>query len=216
MTGIVLFIAGRHTAVNEASHDGNGGKLRSLGVKFAGIAIIVLALVGVVILLGAGESLMRGIGLGAATDDVSSGRFHFWSVAVQIFLSHPIIGAGLDAFGVAFTQFDTRNGIFRVEQAHNEYLQMLADGGILGFVCVATFIYLLIKRGLAQVAAAKNRIDVGVRLGALAGCVAVLIHSFFDFPLRTHANAYIFLLLAVVALTNVEFGDDREKRRRKV
>lgn len=213
MTGIILFVAGRHKAVSEVSRDGNAGKLRSLAAKFGGIAIIVLALGGVVFLLGAGESLLRGIGF-SASDDVSSGRFHFWSVAVQIFLSHPVIGAGLDAFGVAFTQFDTRNGLFRVEQAHNEYLQMLADGGILGFAFVAAFIFLLIKRGLANVAAAKNRIDLGVRLGAFAGCVAVLIHSFFDFPLRTHANAYIFLLLVVVALTNVEFGEARDKRRR--
>jgi O-antigen ligase len=214
MTGIVLFIAGRHSAVNEGSHNSEAGKLRWMAAKSAGIAIVVAALVGVILFLGAGESLLRGIGLGAATDDVSSGRFHFWSVAFQIFLSHPFIGAGLDAFGVAFTQFDTRNGMFRVEQAHNEYLQMLADGGILGFACVAVFILLLIKRGLAQVTAAKNRIDVGVRLGAWAGCIAVLIHSLFDFPLRTQANAYIFLLLVVVALTNVEFGEARDKRRR--
>jgi O-antigen ligase len=216
MTGIILFISGRHSAVNEGVHDSNAGKFRSLATKFAGIAIIAAALVGVILFLGAGENLMRGLGLGAATDDVSSGRFHFWSVAVQIFLSHPILGAGQDAFGVAFTQFDTRNGVFRVEQAHNEYLQMLADGGILGFVCVAVFIFLFIKRGLAQVAAATSKVDLGVRLGAWAGCIAVFIHSFFDFPLRTHANAYIFLLLVVVALTNVEFGEARDKRRRTV
>ncbi len=214
MTGMVLLIAGRHSAVNESSHDRKVGKIRLLAAKFAGIAIIFLALVGVILFLGAGDNLMRGLGLGAASDDVSSGRFHFWGVAFQIFRVHPIIGAGLDAFGVAFTQFDTRNGMYRVEQAHNEYLQMLADGGILGFACVAAFIFLLIKRGLAQIAAAKNRVDVGVRLGALAGCVAVLIHSFFDFPLRTHANAYIFLLLVIVALTNVEFANASGNRRR--
>ena len=59
-----------------------------------------------------------------------------------------------------------------------------------------------------------NKVDVGVRLGAFAGCVAVLIHSFFDFPLRTHANAYIFLFLAVVALTNIEFCEAQQKRQR--
>ena len=71
------------------------------------------------------------------------------------------------------------------------------------------------RTGLAQVAAATNKAEVGVRLGALAGCVAILIHSFFDFPLRTHANAYIFLLLVIVALTKVQFGEVRDKRRRE-
>lgn len=215
MIGTILFVAGRNSAVKKSDTDSDNvaAKIRLRILQFGGAVVLMLVVIGIVIFLGAGDSMIRGLGFGAESGDVSSGRFHFWGVAVQIFMSHPIIGAGLDAFGVAFTQFDTRNGLFRVEQAHNEYLQMLADGGILGFACVAAFCFLFIKRGFAQIGAAKNRIDVGVRLGAFAGCIAVLVHSIFDFPLRTNANAYIFLLLVVIALTSAEFGEKSGKRR---
>lgn len=161
-------------------------------------AVIVI---GLVIFLGGAESLLRGVGFQNTTDDISSGRLHFWSVAWQIFLSNPIIGVGFDAFGVAFTAFDTRNGLFRVEQAHNDYLQTLADGGVVGFLCVAAFVSLFAKRCLLGIKTLSDRSHRAVVLGAFAGCFGMLIHSFFDFPLRTAANAFFFLLVAALAIT---------------
>ena len=100
-----------------------------LGTEILILANVVIAAAGVLFLSGA-DPLVRGTGLRGGKGDVTSGRMHFWSVAWQIFLEHPIAGAGFDAFGVAFTRLDTWNGYFRVEQAHNDYLQMLADGKI--------------------------------------------------------------------------------------
>src|SRR5690606_17649608 len=118
----------------------------------------------------------------------SSGRLHFWSIAFKIFLANPVIGSGFDAFGVAFTRYDTWNGMFRVEQAHNDYLQILAEGGVLGLTCVLAFVVLLFQNGLANIARATGfRRDAAI--GAMAGCFGVLLHSFFDFPLRTPSNA---------------------------
>jgi O-antigen ligase len=135
---------------------------------------------------------------------VSSGRSHFWAIALKIFFDYPVLGAGLNAFGVAFTGYDTWNGNNRVEQAHNEYLQILADAGIVGFACVAAFIYLLFKYSLSAIeAAADNVYRKSAARGALAGCFGILIHSFFDFPLRTPANAFFFLLLTVIATVSI-------------
>jgi O-antigen ligase len=152
--------------------------------------------------LGGDESLLRGIGLSGQAD-ITSGRSHFWAVAFQIFLAHPILGAGLEAFGVAYTQFDSQTGLFRVEQAHNDYLQTLADAGILGFACVAAFIYLLFKESLETIGRSSDGFRKNAALGALAGCFGVLIHSFFDFPLRTPSNAFFFLILAAIATVTV-------------
>jgi O-antigen ligase len=122
---------------------------------------------------------------------------------LQIFFAHPILGAGLEAFGTAYTQFDSQSGLFRVEQAHNDYLQTLADAGILGFICVVSFIYLLFKESLGTIANAKDGLRKNAALGALAGCFGILIHSFFDFPLRTPSNAFVFLMLVAVATVSV-------------
>lgn len=171
----------------------------------AGAATLLLAIFGLALFLGANDSLLRGIGAAPPDVDISTGRFHFWPIAIQIFLDHPFLGAGYDAFGVAFTRYDTWNGYFRVEQAHNDYLQVLADTGIAGFVCVAAFIALLLQKALGTIAASDGA-RRGMAIGALGGCVGILVHSFFDFPLRTHSNAFFFLVLAVIATVRVGTG----------
>lgn len=176
-----------------------------------GLALIV-SLFGAVIFLGGDESLMRGVGLQNNQDDLSNGRIHFWQVAWRIFLDYPILGSGLDSFGTVFTRYDTWNGYYRVEQAHNDYLQILADAGVVGFACVAAFIYLLFKQSFEVITKANDSFQQNVAVGALAGCLGILIHSFFDFPLRIPSNALFFLTLAALATTS--FNKTKIHRRR--
>lgn len=172
---------------------------------------LVFLIIGSVSFLGGGIELLRGIGVDAGASDITSGRSHFWSIAWKVFLDHPFMGAGFDAFGAAFSRYDTWNGTFRVEQVHNDYLQMLADGGVLGFACVVAFVVLLIGRGVRAIGHRSTGIERSIVTGALAGCFGILIHSFFDFPLRTTANAFFFLLLVAIA---TESGRTRTKRQR--
>lgn len=168
-----------------------------LPVLGAMAAVAVIA-VGAVLFLGGADSLLRGVGFSNTSDDISSGRLYFWSVAWQIFTTNPVFGAGLDSFGAAFTHFDIRSGTYRVEQAHNDYLQMLADGGVVGFALLVAFIFLLVRKSLTRVRECSNDFVRTTVTGGLAGCVGILVHSFFDFPLRTAGNAFFFVL--VVAL----------------
>ncbi len=180
---------------------------------FGGGLTLILLVFGTVLLLGGGDSLIRSIGF-TNQADASSGRFGFWQTTLQIIANNPIIGVGLDAFGVAFTKYDTQNGLFRIERAHNDYLQILADAGILGFACVVSFIYLLFKRGVNIISTTSDRFGRGISTGALAGCFGILIHSFFDFPLRTPSNALYFLTLTAIATVAIKFP--KELHRRKI
>ena len=194
---------------NKSSAENRQNYRRNFTIIAGGLTLI-LGLFGAVLLLGGDASLLRGVGV-TNQQDFTSGRTHFWYVALQIILSHPILGAGLDAFGTAFTRFDTWNGTFRIEQAHNDYLQILADAGIVGFACVASFIYLLFKNSLHAVGDALNRFRRNAAIGALAGCFGILIHSFFDFPLRTSSNAFFFLLFAVFTTASIHFPTHRKR-----
>ncbi|MFM9903050.1 MAG: O-antigen ligase family protein [Pyrinomonadaceae bacterium] len=187
---------------------------KTLTIAAAG-AGVVFAILGVVIFLGGDESLVRGLGLTSMPGEITNGRTHFWDVAIKIFLDHPVLGAGLDAFGVAFTRYDSWNGMYRVEQAHNEYLQTLADSGLAGLVCLAAFIYFLFKKGLAGISNAGNTFRRDAAIGALAGCLGILIHSFVDFPLRTPSNAFFFLMLAAIATISIKTADEKATHRRK-
>lgn len=172
---------------------------RSVTASIATGAALLLFTLGALLFVGGEESLLRGIGMTIPSDDVSSGRTHFWAIALRMFADYPIFGVGFDAFGVAFTKYDTWSGLFRVEQAHNEYLQVLAEGGIPAILCLTAFIYFLFRSSLRTVWGASGIVR-SASMGALAGCFGILVHSFFDFPLRTPSNGFFFLLLCAIAV----------------
>ena len=205
---ILNFLSGRWKSESRTDAVSTGSIQRNVALAAAGVALIVI-IFGVVLFLGGNDALLRGIGVTNADADLTTGRSHFWPVAVSIFLEHPIIGAGFDAFGVAFTKHDSWNGLLRVEQAHNEYLQTLADSGVAGFICIAGFIYFLFRKGLAVIVSTAG-LRHEAAIGALAGCFGIVVHSFFDFPLRTPSNAFFFLLLCAIA--TVPVGIMRQRR----
>jgi O-antigen ligase len=148
------------------------------------------------------------------TDDPTTGRAHFWAVTLDIIKAHPYVGTGLGAFSVIYTKYDSRNGMFRLEQAHNDYLQVLSDGGIVGAALALSFVVLLFYKALKR-ARSKDDFRRGVALASLSGCFAVLVHSFFDFTLHTTANALLFLVLAALATVDGRVENAPRKKRRK-
>ncbi len=210
---ILNFLAGRKSSDKRSESQPSSGISRTVSMAAAGAAILLL-IFGTVLILGGNEQLFRGVGVSEIKDGISNGRAHFWPIAIRIFLDHPFLGAGLDSFGTAFTKYDTWSGFFRVEQAHNDYLQTLSDAGIAGFLCVAAFIYFLFRRGLAIVGSSSGfRRDAAI--GGLAGCFGILIHSFFDFPLRTPSNAFFFLLICAISTVNIHSSKKETPRRRR-
>ena len=208
--GFVTIINFRNNAKDEFNENPQKSKSINKLLLIGGSLTLILVLIGSVLFIGGDSSLTRGLGLGTTSGfdnkaDISTGRGHIWQTGLLIIRDNPIIGVGLDSFGTGFTKYDTENGIWRIEQAHNDYLQMLADGGILGFACVVAFIFLLYRQGLTLANQVSDRFHRGVILGSLAGCFGILIHSFFDFPLRTSSNALFFLTLAALATKSINY-----------
>jgi O-antigen ligase len=182
----------------------------------AGLAFgLIAVLIGGTIAVGGSDVFTRLLGTPNA-DDPTTGRAHFWSVTLDVIKAYPIAGSGLGSFSVIYTRYDSRNGFYRLEQAHNDYLQTLADGGIVGGILGLAFLILLFGKGFAR-RETDDKFRRGVATGALAGCFAVLIHSFFDFTLHTTANALLFLILAALATldSRVSEGEHRRGPRRK-
>lgn len=208
LLGVIIFVT-LFNLMSKRKHNSyemedSKGKSSKTLVLVGGSLAFILVIFGSVLLLGGESWLLRGIGVTPQTD-ISTGRGHFWQIALQVIKENPIIGTGLDTFGNAFTKFDTWNGNLRVEQVHNDYLQILSDAGVLGFICVAVFVFLLFREGLKTINQTSDRFRRGVAIGALAGCFGVLFHSFFDFPLRTPANPFIFLTLVVLATGSINY-----------
>jgi len=197
----------------EEKHHVKTSSLKRIGIRVGLTAVLLLSLFLGVLSLGGEFSIYRFIDT-VNTDDPTTGRAHFWSVTLDIIRANPYLGTGLGAFGVVYTKYDTRNGLYRLEQAHNDYLQVLSDAGFLGGALALIFVGLLFYKALQR---AKSADDFrrGVALAGLGGCFAVLVHSFFDFTLHTTANALLFLVLAALATMNGHVEDAPRRRRKK-
>lgn len=91
------------------------------------------------------------------------------------------------------------NGYLRVEQAHNDYLQVLTDLGVLGGIYMLGFLFLFFKYSLKTIFSneSKNKSYTNYKIAAFVGCCAIFIHSFFDFNLQIPSNAFLFLVLCL-------------------
>ena len=187
-----------------------GQYVLKIGLSVALVATIIIGS----ILIG-GESSLTRIAETAAAQDISTDRFHIWSVTLDIIKNNLLFGAGIGGFAAAYTQYDNVGGVERVEQAHNDYLQVLADGGIIGLIIGALFVFWLFRAGLRNIKT-KNTYRRGVAVGALAGCFAILVHSVFDFVLHTTAVSLLFItLVALVVVSGEKNGDEKEESVRK-
>lgn len=226
--GILSFIAEivflvAMTAFRRKGRAGTEGADRRTSMRGAvvraglGLALILSIFAGV-LLLG-GEPVFNRLMGTVSSADPTTGRTQFWRVTLDIIRDNPLLGTGLGSFGIAYTQYNTRGGSLRVEQVHNDYLQILSDAGIVGALLGLFFIVTLIRLGLRR-AASQDMFRRGIAVGALAGCFAVLVHSFFDFTLHTTSNALLFLTLAALATINgrverASEGGGRRRRRRR-
>ena len=189
-----------------------GTKSRSNLVLKLGLAVLLfVAVIAGAIFVGGETSLTR-VAETAATGDLTTGRSNIWSVTLDVIKANLPFGAGLGAFGVAYTPHDAMSGLERVEQSHNDYLQVLADAGIVGALIGLFFLYRLFVTGRAATGI-RNDYRRGIAFGALAGIFAILVHSIFDFVLHTTAISVMFLvLISLLLASRNSYADDIEDK----
>ena len=100
------------------------------------------------------------------------------------------LGSGFGTFTLIYPSYEAKTGIFDefVNHAHNDYLELILEGGILIVVALVLYVLaLLLKLTFGKI---ENQQKV-----ALLGIVFLLLHSLVDFPLRTMAMAVTFSFL---------------------
>ena len=185
--------------------------IRSVGAMVLG----AVAIVGSLFLVGS-EGLVRNISQNTGEAESARpieerfSRRDIWSATAMIVRDHPWLGVGLGAFQYAYPRYDPSSGAQRVEQTHNDYLQALVDGGMVGGLIALAFVVILFARGFIA-AQTHHRRRRSIVLGALAGCFAIAVHSFVDFNLQITANAQLFLALAALATPPRHLGSSEEE-----
>lgn len=118
---------------------------------------------------------------------------------LRMLVKRPFLGWGLGTFPIVYPQFRSFYTTFFVNQAHNDYLQLLVETGAAGFAIAVWFLALLFRQAIAKLKD-WNQTSTGLlTVAALLGCIGILVHSFLDFNLQIPANAALFYVLCAVA-----------------
>ncbi len=128
-------------------------------------------------------------------------RAEYWQASWRMFLDHPLTGVGLGAFPAVYPTYGRSSArLERLEQTHNDYLQLLTDAGLVGVLLGLWFLVALslaLKRLWRRLARSHSQSRVLIVGGSVA-LLGIALHSFLDFNLQIAANAL--LCLVVVAL----------------
>jgi len=146
-------------------------------------------------------------------------RFLMWQSAEEMWRDHVWLGVGPGHYDAVFPQY--RPDLLQRTKpyfAHNDYLNTLADYGligallILGAILAAEFAFRHGWRHLRRDAddmqgARSNRL--ALLLGAAAGVTAALIHALFDYNFHIPAYALLFVFYLAVMATAWRMDNDR-------
>jgi O-antigen ligase len=133
--------------------------------------------------------------LEVTTGKRASMRLDTW----HIFLAHPVAGSGLGTLQTVFPAYETNYDGKIVNHAHNDYLEGLAETGILGAICGIALVGALFFVALRNLLLLDKPFAAALHLSGLAACSGLLVHSLVDFNLHIPANAILFVLLAHLA-----------------
>jgi O-antigen ligase len=180
-------------------------KNRKVALVLGAFLIVALALMA---WLGGGELVERLVSMHEGTRAELSGgtRLTIDRDALKIFVQKPISGWGLGTFPDIYPQFSNLSTNFQVGPAHNDYLQLLVEMGVLGFATMLWFLLTLFGSAFKKLKHFPADASSTVTLAAVLGVTGILVHSVVDFNLQIPSNAALFYVLCTVAAMEPRFG----------
>jgi len=131
----------------------------------------------------------------------------------RIFRDHPWTGTGLGTLPIVFPAYESLYDGKIVNHAHNDYLEMLADTGLMGALCCASFLGVLFFCSLKQLLVTDKSFAAALHLSGMVACCGFLVHSLVDFNLHMPGNALLFFLMAHLATASIPQEAVRPRRR---
>lgn len=132
-----------------------------------------------------------------------AGRLKYVKNTVQMIKSYPMFGTGQGTFVYVYPMFDLERTSGLVEHAHNDYVEILAENGLISggsliILAFGFFGYVGIRWGRR-----RDYFVKGIGLGCLLGIAAILLHSVSDFNMHIPANVVYFVTICALALNTV-------------
>ena len=154
----------------------------------------------------------------ALTDGSFDSRLEIWTAAARMWQAQPWFGVGPAHFDYRFREYRPAAIQGRPDRAHNDYLNLLADWGVVGGgVVFAGMIIFLVSTRKTWPYVRRAETDFGTGqsnrfaffLGGICGLAALAVHSMMDFNLHIPANALVGVTLLALLTSNVRFATER-------
>ncbi|HZW93820.1 MAG TPA: O-antigen ligase family protein [Candidatus Eremiobacteraceae bacterium] len=178
-----------------------------------GLSLFLAIVVGLLTWIGGAELIQRIASVRQSHSELPGDiRTYINRDGFRMFLMKPVLGWGLGAFPVVYPQFRSFYTNFFVNEAHNDYLQLLVEMGALGFATMLWFLVIVYARAIKKIGNWSEEISGAVALACLLGLSGILVHSLIDFNLQIPANASLFYVLCTIAASE-PFVQPMRKRR---
>jgi O-antigen ligase len=159
------------------------------------ISVIAAIMIAGVLWVG-GDSLAGKEANNRSTIDGTTRR-EIWHSTWNLIKRNPSTGVGLGAYFLAIPEYQTGAGRLKVEQAHNDYLDLAASGGIVAIGLAGWFVVMILWRAKSSLKTSDGYRRAAC-LGALAGMLSIAVHSLVDFGLQLTGIAVLFAGLVVI------------------
>jgi len=177
----------------------------TLGKQLLAGGVVLLAAILMVSWLGVSQILSRFSSLQSL--EVTEGkRASMRKGSWHIFLDHPIAGTGLGTLQIVYPPYETLYDGKIVNHSHNDYLEALAETGLLGGICCAWFLAMLLSQSLLRLRQFNHSFAGTLQLSGMVACAGFLVHALVDFNLHIPSNFLLFLLMAHLATAEIQQG----------
>lgn len=131
----------------------------------------------------------------STTGGINDIRPILWHDSIEIIRDFLFTGTGFGTFIHIYPLYSTLSFDFILDHAHNDYIELLSDGGLIGFILAGWFVLAVLRQGWQRIRTRRERYAILLSIGSFAGIVAILFHSVTDFNLHNGANGLYFFFL---------------------
>ena len=125
-------------------------------------------------------------------------RLGVWTDSIGIVRDYPLLGTGLGTFKNAYMRYQTSGSRVFYDHAHNDYVELLTDTGIPGFLLGAGMALVFFRNVFRRWRQKRSMFGKCIGAGGLTSLVAIALHSFVDFNLHIPANALLLVVISAI------------------
>jgi len=180
---------------------------------FVGLGVYVLLVAGSLVWLGGGELTDRIASIPDETGKQFAGgtRLDIDQDSLKMFRLKPALGWGLGVFPEIYPAFRSFYTNDFINEAHDDYAQLLVEMGAAGFITMLGFVAIVYYRAGRKLKRWENDPNGMLALAAMLGITGILVHSLVDFNLQIPANAALFYVLCTMAALDARFPQQHRR-----